>query len=486
MSEFKPILIADPDLEYYDKFKEDPLWGKVPIIVVETGGEAQGLIKENKGDFSCVVISPDCVIPEGLSVVSFSLKYQPAIPILLLTSLQHSISEEFDPARVGVSDILAKPFDLEKLLKVTGVGTFFDAQKALEIAKQFKDKVDQEVVGESDAFIAIKADQFVSGKDSLFDVYVRLRVNKYIKILQAGDHFDPKKITDYLEKGVQYFFIRKEAQESYLNYCEKMANILIKSDKVDTNKKFGQLFNQAEVIMDTLCELGVDNESIVYAQKYTKTVLNFIGNVAEKDDYLSNMMKELSRFEHSCSVVLIASMLSREAGLETDKNMEVLGSAAFLHDVGLIKEADADDMYSDGREKYFNEQDIIDKLESKQVFGDEKKFLEGLWETHPLKGSKMVGKIKGIPSIVPQIISQHHAIEFKEKGLYKGAAIHPLAEIVEISDQFVRLMTRFSNKDANKKQIISELLDRVNSFPFRTREPFGIVFKLYKDDKKTA
>ncbi|MCP4914821.1 MAG: HD domain-containing protein [Oligoflexia bacterium] len=486
MSEFKPILIADPDVEYYEKFKEDPLWGKVPLVIVETGGEAQGLIKENKGEYSCVIISPDCVKPEGLSVVKFSIKYQPTIPIILLSSMKHSIDDSINPDRLGVSDILGKPFDLEKLYKVTGVGTFFDAEKALEISKQFKDKVDQEIIGENESFVAIRADQFVSGKQSMFDVYVRIRANKYIKILQAGDAFDPKRVMDYVEKGVQYFFIRREAQESYVDYCDQMANILIKSPKVSLDKKFGQLFNQAEVIMETLGELGVNNDSIVYAQKYTKTVMNFMNNVAEQDDYLSHMMKELSRFEHSSSVVLIASMLAKEAGLETEKNMEILGSAAFLHDIGMLKEVDHNDMYSDGKEKYYEEQDILDKLASKQVFGDDKKFLENLWEKHPDKGSKMVANIKGVPQIVTQIIAQHHATEFKQKGIYRGGTVHPLAEIVEISDLFVRLMTRFSDKDANKKQIMNELLSTINMFPRRTRDPFAVVFNLYKNDKKSA
>ena len=479
----KPILIADPDPEFFQKLKDDPLSENLTLTYVDSGGEAQTTIIENRNEFSAVVVSPDISTPSGVSVVKCSMMYQPMVPVYMTNSFRSEVDEAIDHDRLGISKVLAKPFGMKEIMEELGPALkLFDASSALEVSKNNKDEIGADVEDKDGAFRPIKAELFVSGKKSLFDVYVKLRADKYVKILQAGDDFDFDRLMVYLNRGVNYFYIRKEAQENYVNYCDTITAKITKSEKLDVSKKFGFLFNQAEVTINTLHDLGVDNESILYAQKYTKNVFQVIDGFSEENDFLKNLLNELGQFAHPSSVVVVASMISKEMGVETDKSVQNLGIAALLHDCGMEMAPDKDDMYATESEaKLWDEEEVEEKLASRKVYGDEKNKLEKMYREHAERGARIVEGIKGIPAVVPQIIRQHHALEEKERGDYKGGSIHPLAEILEISDSFVKVMKRFRGDNVDKNYLMKSLINIVARFPRRTREPFEKVFGMGKE-----
>lgn len=483
MSDVKPILVADPDVTWYDRFSEDPDKGKVSFIVKESGSEVQKIIKEEKDQYSAIFVSPEMRNPDGYSIMKACLMYQPSTPIFFIPSIRTEINIDLNEAKLPVSGTFAKPFMIRDVIKKMGPALgIFDSNSALEISKRVgKGEVGKELEDTDPNFRPIKAELFISGSKSLFDVYVRLRSNKYIKILQAGDSFDLQRVLDYLKKGVVNFFIRKEALEAYVTYCDKLTKAIASNNGINLDKKFGFVFNQAEVTLNTMVDLGVDSDSIAYSQKYLKNTLYMIDEHSKKNSFISGLLKELRNFEHSGSVVMVSAVIAKAAGIETEKNLEALGLAAFLHDIGMVHEADNDDMYSDGQDKYFDEATVVEKIMSKKIFGDEKNLLEKLWDTHPDRGAKMVEGIEGLPPMVPQIIRQHHGLRDKKAGRLKGGAIHPLAEILELSDEFVRLMQKFGDADADKKKLLmNRVMDVLSDFPRRTREPFLEAFGFTK------
>lgn len=488
MAKHLPILVADTEITDYKAILEDAKKENIDIKIVDKGGDAQGLIKDNRGQFSGVIINPEVIRPSGLDVVKFSLLYQPTIPIILLTSFKHQIDENIDPARLGVNAIMAKPFNLEMIMDTLCLEKKFDLAKVLELSKNFGDTLDIELEVEEQSFSPIRATQFMSGKKCFFDVYVRLRKGKFVKILQAGDNFEPSKIIEYLDKGVGFFFIRKEVQESYIQYCDSLTKSLTTNKNVGIEKKFGLLFNQAEQTLNQVLQLGVDNSNIVHAQKYTKNVFQFIDNLAAEDDYLKNLLKEMTRFEHAASVVLISGMVAKAAGIESEKSIEMLGTAAFFHDIGLVKEQNKDDLYAKEESRVYNEDEIEERLASGMAFGDEKKQLEKMMKQHPIKGAEMVENIRGINPTVIQIIRQHHAVSerVENQGTQKSQQIHPMAEIVEISDTFVKIMSRFQNDHPDRGYLVQSLLTAVNMFPRRTRDPFCEAMGLFKKTDKAV
>ncbi len=476
----KPILIADPDLEFLETLKKDPQWNKVKIIFCDNGAQAQKEIKENKGTFAAVLISLDLKKPDGASVIKFSLMYQPTVPVHLIESLRSENNAEYTPEELGVSGALPKPFNIDLLISKLGSSLdIFDLSAALKLGAANKDKLDQELEDTDPNFRPIKAELFISGSKSLFDVYVKLRSNKYIKILQSGDVFDVERVLEYLRKGVEHFFIRKEALESYVTYCDRLTQAITKSKTIDTQKKFSFVFNQAEVTLNSIVDMGVDSDSIVYAQKYLKNVCQVVNGLSKESSFLSSMMREMGQFDHSGAVVMISSIVAKEAGVETDKGIQALGLASFLHDIGFVEEPDAEDLYSDGKTKVLDESEVKIKMDSKNVYGDELALYRRLWKNHAELGARMIENEKSIPVLVSQIIRQHHSQRDKREGTFKGGAVHFMAEILELADDFVRLHKQFNEGDgANKQDFLAHLMKTLSLYPTRTREPFMAAFKL--------
>ncbi len=479
MTSAKKILIADPDLSFYERFNEDPDKGKVKFELVENGGSAQTLIKEEKGSYAAFFVSPELRNPAGLSVIKFALMYQPTVPIFFLESLRTDLNDQLEESELGVAGTFAKPFNISDVIKKLGNSlSVLDIDSILNAASKNKDKVDQELDDTDPNFRAIKAELFISGSKSLFDVYVKLRKDKYIKILQSGDNFDFNRVMDYLKKGVSHFHIRKEALEAYVQYCDKLTNAIAENKSISLDKKFGFVLNQAEVTLNTMVDLGVDSDSIAFAQKYLKNVCHMIEQYGKENTFIGGLLKDLSQFEHSGGVVLVASVVARAAGVESEKGLQTLGFASFLHDIGLIhNNAEDDELYNKNEDKFYDESMVVEKVESKKIYGDEKAMYESLWQTHPDRGALMVESESELPPLVGQLIRQHHALRDKREGRSRGLNTHPMAEILEISDEFVRLMTKVAHQGrANKDVLAKKLLQIVQEYPRRTREPFLEVF----------
>lgn len=475
------VLVAEPEPDYFRKLqKEDPDFSLFNFEIVTDGADAQKKLKNNKEKYSAILVSPEVSKPSGLTVIKGCHMFHPGIPIFGLVSMTEQFDPEVENEKIGIAASLGRPFTCKDLLNLLGPSvSHFDSSKAMEVSSKFHDKIDEDLdVGDS-SFKPIKAELFISGSKSMFDVYVKLRAGKYIKLLQAGDDFDYKRLLIYLEKGVEYFHIRKEAQESYVNYCDKLTQAITKSPKIPLDKKFGFLFNQAEITINAMSELGVNNETIAYSQKYTNNVMGLVQDLGNGDQYLGGLLKELSQFEHSASVVLISSMLAKEIGVETAKSLETLGVAAMLHDIGLFNDKDLGD-YDFGGEDigFFDEEALEEKLNSKKVFGDEKEMMEKVYSQHAKKGSKMLNKIKGMNPLAPQIVLQHHAFDEKEKKIYKGGPVHPLSEILAISDRFVKILRQHSkNGDSvDPKMLQSKVKIALSAFPRASREAFKNVF----------
>lgn len=477
-----PIFIADPDENMIQGLlQSDAEFRQFEVDYAQKGATAQGFLKENRGKYKFILISPAISNPSGLAVLRFALQYHPTTPIYVTSSMTEQMDVAIDEGKLGLAGSVAKPFTGKDLLKVLGPGVkYFDSQEALKVSEQFNDKVDEEIQAEDLDFQPIKAELFISGSKSLFDVYVKLRADKFIKILQAGDNFDYNRLLEYLNKGVEYFYIRKAAQESYINYCDKLTKAISSHEKVPLDKKFSFLFNQCEITINTLSEVGVDNETIAYSQKYTHNVMSMVDKLAQKNDFLAGLLKELAQFEHSASVVVVSAMVAKAMGIETEKSLSTLGVAAMLHDIGLYSEQEGGlyDFDKD-RQKFFNEEDIEEKLASDKMPAEKKAMLQNIYRDHPMIGATMLASVGGLNPLVAQIVQQHHAYEERENGTYRGGQIHPLAEILAISDTFVKVLKRFRGQEVNPQYLKDALRKKTAIYPRRVRDAFNEVIPVF-------
>src|SRR5690606_8446559 len=80
-------------------------------------------------------------------------------------------------------------------------------------------------------FTKVEIDKFYSSKKVLFDVYVKLSENHFVKILHAGDDFSNSRIEKYKEKKVEYLYFHKSDRRKYVMFVNQLAGKIVQSEK---------------------------------------------------------------------------------------------------------------------------------------------------------------------------------------------------------------------------------------------------------------
>ena len=75
---------------------------------------------------------------------------------------------------------------------------------------------------------------------------MRLRERRFIKICKAGSPFEEERVTNYVKKGVTHFFIKKEVQKIYLDYCKHLTMKILKNKSIPVHVKVAQTLNYGE------------------------------------------------------------------------------------------------------------------------------------------------------------------------------------------------------------------------------------------------
>jgi response regulator RpfG family c-di-GMP phosphodiesterase len=423
----RPVLVVDQDNEFISSLTTDPAFAQYPPMIVRAAAQAQLLLSDKERAFSGIFVSPSLPDAGWLSVIRSSFYHRPAMPIFLATDSDELAIPEQDLKRIGVRRTLRKPFNHKQMIElVAPIAITFDARGAIAKAAQSRPagaSVQDELISDG-SFVAVRADDFLTGSRSFFDVYVRLSASHYVKILGAGDHFVAERLDSLLRKGVTHLYLRKELQESYLQYCDHLATQLLKNDAAPLELKTSQTLNQGEETLNYLKANGVSEENLRYAQSFTRNMEELVRQIEpERHQILRDFMRDMSGYDHGVSCSMVAAILSRTFGIETPRLVQNVGIAALLHDIGLsampanIQTEDESRMSEDERERY---------------------------RAHPITGAEALGKIRGVDPGAVQAIAQHHQ-RLNKLGFpaRQGASsVNRVAELVGIADEFVRLMKR--------------------------------------------
>lgn len=439
----RPPLIVDPDTQFINKIREEAKTQPIPAVFADRGKDAQLLIANQKNSFSGIFVNPNITNPHGFSVIRFAHFYRPALPIYLIYDDKLPIPEE-ELKKLAVQKSIKKPIPYTTIIKlVTPHSIFFNPNQALDESKMNKDLLGQEVEINDTEFTSIRAEDYLCGAKSFFDVYVKLNPNHYVKIVQAGDSFDPYRVAHYLQKGVTHFYLRKEAQERYLTYCDQLTTSLLKNDKVSIEVKVSQTLNHGQEAMNFLKTQGLSENSLEYAKSFVNNVQTLAEKlkVETKNDLIKSFLMDLESYKHGVSTALTASILINAMKIAATHPTKVIGLGSLFHDVGLYK-----------MDPVIREEDES-KMTAQQIT---------IFHTHPIVGSEMLGSIRGIDPVVVQAVAQHHERRNK-KGfpLRVGAgSINRVSEIIGICDELCTMIKKL------KENPSLNILEQMETFVF--------------------
>ena len=427
-SSSKCVLVIDPDLGFLNQIQKNHPDKDLKTLTVNSSSDAQKIIIDPKNELMALFVNPVVDQPLGISLIRACRAQRPGIPIYTLYDNQMPFSEK-ESRLLGINGSLSKP-----LLNFTGMREHIvknSLPNAIGSAlpplpSKPLEQIQNKAESRDSQFIPIPSNSFLAGNPSIFDLYIRLSANKYVKALMANQPFDIQQLQNYLKNGITHFYLSKTSHAKYLAACNQLANLILRDSRFSPRSKLSLAATQGEATFKFLELHGIDMKAIQFATEFIKNIELLLNNSEiTKNESVQKLLKDISKSEHSVSISIIACLLASELGFGKDRSVATVGLASFLHDIGLLE------LSSD----IYDQEDNESLLTIKQL---------SEFQSHPTLSAKILSGFSRIDPIVIQAVEQHH-----ERRTGKGfpnrlgpGQISRIAEIVGISDEFARLIRR--------------------------------------------
>ena len=321
--------------------------------------------------------------------------------------------------KMGATEIVVKPFELNHLADVLeGHQTLNDVIASLP---RKEGQSSEEEMGVDDSqFTKIKIDEFYSSKAVLFDIYVRLGPNKYIKILHCGDTFSPERIDNYRnKKKVEYLYFHTSDRKKYVQYLNFLGKKFSESEKVSDASKMQLLERVSDKFLEEAFTVGVKPQVVEQGKELAQSVTKMIQKQKDLWKVLRDwQILDPNAYSHSHLVMIYAAGIIFQFEWQSKAMLETSAMAAMFHDIGKMK--------------------LPAELRDKNVKDMTSEELE-LYKKHPEFGAQMLDGHLTLNQSVRQIILQHHEC-FDGSGFPNGLKANKvlsLANIIRLADDFV-------------------------------------------------
>jgi putative nucleotidyltransferase with HDIG domain len=406
----KTILVVDDDEMFRGMLASVVTKFGYKAVEAESGGAAQSLL--GLGGVDAVVSDISMPGISGLELTKY-IKTTTPLPVILMTGFADLIETQA-AAEYGADGFIAKPFKKEELAE------------ALKLCFQLDPNPDAPE-NIDDTFCCISIDDFVTGKEIQYDIYIRLSDQKYIKIAHQGENISSERILAYKEKKLRFLYMTKEDFRRYLGFSVSLAKLVRESSKVSRLKKLNFLKHTTEVILQHVHQNGVDAESFNNARAVTETTISMITDQKDAFDLLSVLQSHSDYlYAHSVGVSVYSTIIARKMHWHSPMTLFKISMGGLFHDIGK-KEID---------------KAILEKsraaLSSEEV---------RLFETHTVRGLEILSKTPSIPEDVIQIALHHHenCLGAGYPAGLKKNHIHPMARVVSVANEFCSLVLKGPN-----------------------------------------
>lgn len=399
----KKLLLVDDDEVFCKSIKKILEKSGYSVVTAKNGEEARNLFPLENVD---AVIS-DIHMPgqvSGIELFHFVKKTR-AVPVILMTGFA-TLAETREAHNMGVAGFLAKPFnalDLEKILE-----GFFGVQKAIESPRQ----------DESSKYSKIAIDEFISGKQIKYSIFIRLSDEKFVCVGHQGEDLSPDRIRLFKGKGIHHLYLQNDDFRKYMYFNLELSEKIKLSPTIPKEKKIAVVKHTAEVIVGHIYSKDIDEETFESARAAVETTVNFLADSQATHDLLVSLNQHSDAlYAHCVGVSTYAAMMCKKIGWHSPKTIYKVTMGGLLHDIG----------------KKEISKEILAKSRS-ALSAEETQFLE----THPTRGLEILSRLPGIPMDILQIIHEHHERDLGNgypSGLRKGK-IHPLARLIAVADEF--------------------------------------------------
>ncbi len=394
----KILLVDDNDLfrEAVDKL----LRSKGHTVTAARDGKSADACLRKNPDIDLII--SDIKMPEmdGRELTRL-VRARSKIPVILITGFS-DIAETLDAHELGANGFLAKPFQSAELLET------------IEHCLNGKDGSHSTL--EPTAYCRLGIEDFSTGRQIKFNIFVRLAENKYVKIAHNGEDISPDRIRFLRQKGVNFLFLRQKDFRKYVGLGGELPQK--RMDTITRMRKLELVRHSAEILHAKIPHQGVDEISYEAAKAFVESTIDILSEDLNAIELLEALRTHTDYlFTHSLGVSLYAVMIAQRADWSLPTNRFKVAMGGLFHDVG---------------EKEITVE-ILKRARGQWTLTEVRQY-----ESHPLRGLSILKNMPSVPEDVCEIVRQHHENSLP-RGCptgFKKAAIHPMAKLITVADEF--------------------------------------------------
>jgi HD-GYP domain-containing protein (c-di-GMP phosphodiesterase class II) len=383
---------------------------------VLTGKEGQ--LKIYKQEYAYVFVHMDTLHNSGLEVIRYIHNGFPLLKVFALIddkTLADYGTDEAMLKKLGVSKVLTSLKATEILSPIQGLGSL----------KKWHDVEAPEKTGETEEaeigdtkFTRIKIEDLFDDTKAIFDFYLRLGTNRYIKIIHKGETSSSIQIKKYADSGAKYLYFLAEDRADFIGYQNELASDMLKKTVISEAKILKNLKTTTDKYIEEVFVQGIQPQLIEEGKAISHNMYEF----AKKDKSLRKVLSSLEEFNpavysHSFLVSFFSTVISKNLDWVGARTLEALALGALFHDIGLVQ--------------------IPENIATKKMedMSDEEQIV---FKQHPKKGTESLEGIPSITASIQNIVLQHHETS-NGSGFPLGLSGHkifPLAKIIGLADGF--------------------------------------------------
>jgi len=310
-------------------------------------------------------------------------------------------------------------------------------------------------------YVPLQIATILPEKELTFDLYIHFK-DQYLQYASSGTSISGEKLDKLQVQQIAKFYIPASQEPNYEAFLDAIINEAVGSDETPLENKLDLIEGAAATGIEGMEQESSSVASYKITQKAAKGLREIIGNNpnALKKIYgkVSNELTDLIR--HNYNVCALSTKLGEQLGL-TDEELDDLGTAALLHDLGITRLQGDDKLLfmkpkknftpADYRIYKFHVEDSVKLLADKPYVNENvielvRNHEENMGGTGPQKKKKLT-KSEEILSLVnnydKRVISQKvHAkqaakeLQIEEVGNYQLKTIQALIKVLQAEGLF--------------------------------------------------
>lgn len=440
------ILICESDKNFALKISKTLKEANYTVATSGTGKEAQSNISKMK--FGIIFIDIDLNDVSSFDLLTYIRVNAPSSRVIFSYSDDDELEDLGLDAKMatklGICTLIRKPFKDKRLLEIIEDNP--SERKWQESIGVTAPKAEDATDLSDSKFTNIKIQELYLGATTLFDFYIKISNNKYLKLLHKGEVFSKKRLQEYeISKNVEYLYFLTKDRGEYIEFMNDFLEKYLKRKRVHGK----QALLAARGLVDHFVEEVHMKGFTPKLAEQGKLICDNLFKVVNSDSSMGALLEALfeeapERISYTFLTAFFSSITLAGIDWSGETSSKYAVQGALLHEIGKLKLPDEIKMVP------------YDDLTPAQKL---------IYQTYPTEGFNLLSG-SSVPQQVKQIIYQHK--EFINGNGYPngltGLRIFPLAKIVSFSSGFAEFVIKKNLSPIRAMKVFITMREELNKY----------------------